>query len=473
MTAEPGTGTISAALAAHPSGNTVIRLACGTYMDNIVITQSNITIEGAGVNCTFLKPAINSAMLKIDATNDVIQYVQVRDLTMQNAGFTSDGILISGPVNQINDWHYFRDLSIQGFQNNVNITGRTIWTTFSNVHLGAALNNGFNANTAAVLNHIVYRDGQINTSQNYGVYWNNMNVNASQSIDFDHVNVEANGRSGTQTNCAGMYFAGIGSGQIVGGYLESNCVTNPDGKGADIRVTGTYAQAFDIRSSLIWSRTNYNILNDAAQTGGTYEGNRFGSATASSVKISTSNDLSQINLGANFNCGLTIIPDGNGNTHVSTIAPSGDNMGVSSRRYNPITSNVLNAIGYDHIEISGGGTINSITGGYPGRTLKITSVGGTLILSTGGPGVTAISLLGGATSETIPGGNTVTLYYSIYLGHWVEVSPSSNITATTINGQSPTTRSGTPTPGAGVCWKTPTTLGTCTAGTWPNCTTCN
>jgi hypothetical protein len=31
----------------------------------------------------------------------------------------------------------------------------------------------------------------------------------------------------------------------------------------------------------------------------------------------------------------------------------------------------------------------------------------------------------------------------------------------------------TPTPGAGVCWKTATTLGTCTAGTWPNCTTCN
>jgi hypothetical protein len=31
----------------------------------------------------------------------------------------------------------------------------------------------------------------------------------------------------------------------------------------------------------------------------------------------------------------------------------------------------------------------------------------------------------------------------------------------------------TPTAGAGVCWKTATTQGTCTAGTWPNCTTCN
>lgn len=37
----------------------------------------------------------------------------------------------------------------------------------------------------------------------------------------------------------------------------------------------------------------------------------------------------------------------------------------------------------------------------------------------------------------------------------------------------PVNKSGTPTVGAGVCWKTSSTLGTCTAGTWPNCSTCN
>ena len=39
--------------------------------------------------------------------------------------------------------------------------------------------------------------------------------------------------------------------------------------------------------------------------------------------------------------------------------------------------------------------------------------------------------------------------------------------------KTPITSSTTPTVNAGVCWKTATTLGTCTAGTWPNCTTCN
>ncbi len=63
-----------------------------------------------------------------------------------------------------------------------------------------------------------------------------------------------------------------------------------------------------------------------------------------------------------------------------------------------------------------------------------------------------------------------------------DVSPSLVSTAlplkaalyTVTSGQAvPITSATTPTAGAGVCWKTTTTLGTCTAGTWPNCTTCN
>lgn len=41
------------------------------------------------------------------------------------------------------------------------------------------------------------------------------------------------------------------------------------------------------------------------------------------------------------------------------------------------------------------------------------------------------------------------------------------------NGSACPVISGTPTVNAGVCWKTASVLGTCTAGTWPNCTTCN
>jgi hypothetical protein len=49
--------------------------------------------------------------------------------------------------------------------------------------------------------------------------------------------------------------------------------------------------------------------------------------------------------------------------------------------------------------------------------------------------------------------------------------PDANVTLT--GGTEPAISSTVPTVGAGTCWKTTTTLGTCTAGTWPNCTTCN
>jgi hypothetical protein len=58
----------------------------------------------------------------------------------------------------------------------------------------------------------------------------------------------------------------------------------------------------------------------------------------------------------------------------------------------------------------------------------------------------------------------------------VGLTDTQALTNKTVNGVDPSTlptKSGTPTVGAGVCWKTASQLGTCTAGTWPNCSTCN
>ena len=315
-TALPGNGTISAVLANNPTGNVRIRLACGSYYDNLRFAAvSNVVIQGAGTNCTNLYPLSSAPgyMVSIDNTNGAMQYISLRDLTMTNqSGFTlTDGILITGSQNNINDWHYFQNLIINGFRNNLNITGRTIWTTFDNVHFASALNNGVNAATSAVVNHIAFRDGQVNNSANYGVYWANSNSQVSQSIDFDHFNVEANGQSGTLANCAGLYMNGVGAGSVTNSYFEANCTTVPDGTGADVRLDGTYAQAFDIRSNLLWSTTNYSILNTTTETTGTYEGNRFGGAV--NIKTVTQHVLSKIVVGANMLSGpLTYVLDGSG-----------------------------------------------------------------------------------------------------------------------------------------------------------------
>lgn len=366
----PGTGTISAAITAAGGGNVFIYLQCGTYTDNLHITGSNVLIRGAGVNCTTLQPGSNAAMVNIDAIGGALQYVHISDLTMNNTGGYSgaDGIVISGPVNQINDWHRFQDLNIQGFRYGINLVGRTIWTTFEDVHVGASLLSGVYANTAAVLNHIAFRDGQINNSQQYGVYWNNTNTNASLSTEFDHVNVESNGLSGTLANCAGMYLTGVGSMSIHDGYFESNCVTVIDGQGADIRITGTYAQALDIRSNLIWSVTNFGILNDATQTTGTYEGNKITNQTTYAIKTQTTHALSSIHVGSNFLPGnVDYVADGSSDTHVITdgVSPSGTGTPTAGQAACIKTVQAVNgintlAIGYCStvISSSGGCTCN-------------------------------------------------------------------------------------------------------------------
>jgi hypothetical protein len=62
--------------------------------------------------------------------------------------------------------------------------------------------------------------------------------------------------------------------------------------------------------------------------------------------------------------------------------------------------------------------------------------------------------------------------------NWTGVSPSldapSGYAYSPINGNPiPTQTTTVPTVGQGVCWKTVATLGTCTAGIWPACSTCN
>ena len=305
-----------------------------------------MTLLGAGPRfATFLQPLLrNSSAITIDATGGNIQYVQIRDMTLNNAGAfnSSDGIQIKGPVNGINDWHYFQNLNIEGFRYGVNFVGRTIWTTFDNIHVGGSLQSGIYANTAAVLNHIEFRGGQVNNSQAYGVYINDTNGNASLSWEFDHVNVEDNGISATQANCAGMYLTGIGTMSIHDGYFEANCTTVPDALGADIRITGTFGQAIDVKSSLIWSATNYGILNDAIQTTGEYGGNKIVNQTVAAVKIQTTHSLSNIHIGPNLLAGaVTLVPDGSSNTHTTLDG----NYAIAQTWYGNLTLPDLEATG--------------------------------------------------------------------------------------------------------------------------------
>jgi hypothetical protein len=182
-----------------------------------------------------------------------------------------------------------------------------LWDTFQNVVVETAQQVGIVFNTSAVVNFITFRDTRVALSQQWGIYFNNSNANPSLAIDFDHVNVEYNGAQTSLANCAGLYLTGVGEGSIRGNsYFEGNCLSNSFSNAADIRLTGTYVQAFSVLNTLMQASPN-GIYNDATLSTGVYEGNYFNPVGFQSITVNTTNAASHITIGNNYNLGTNNI----------------------------------------------------------------------------------------------------------------------------------------------------------------------
>jgi hypothetical protein len=139
-----------------------------------------------------------------------------------------------------------------------------------------------------------------------------------------------------------------------------------------------------------------------------------------------------------------------------------DNTGIGYSGLGGLTTGYQNtALGRNSGNTITTGYNNTIAGWKAGATTLSKGNGNVLI------GNSADVSSGADTNETVVGGgatgngsNTVTLGNTSATGLFMGTT------------KVPTETSTTPTVGAGVCWKTTTTLGTCSAGTWPNCTTC-
>jgi hypothetical protein len=307
------------------AGGYEIYLPCGTFYGNFTITNSDTTIRGGGRDCTVLYPAADGApVISINAASrgtTGINHVRISDLSIRNqSGFiATDGIVIEGNnvMAQPNDRLQFWNLYIVGMRNDISILGRTIWTTFQNVVAETAQNDGLYSSTSAAVTFISFRDSRFAEAQNYGIYWNNTNANPSLAITFDHVNIEYNGQSGTLANCAGAYLTGLGQGEITNGsYFEGNCTWGSDTNGADVRLTGTYAQSFSIRDTLMQGTLN-SIYNDATLTTGKYDGNYLQPSAGYSIYTATTHPRSHVTIGTNYdNAAHDFVPDSNNLTHV-------------------------------------------------------------------------------------------------------------------------------------------------------------
>lgn len=415
-----GYGKIQAAIDSAPVGPVEVYLTCGVYTENVVISSSDVRILGEERGCVQIQPA-NPALpvISIDATNTGttgLVFEEVSDLSIicPSGGSCGDGLKIMGrlDINQINDNHKFSRLGIYGaFQNGINIAGRTILTLFQEIEVEGARGNGINVVSNAPTNALTFRNVRSAHNFNYGFYVNNTQVDLANGITFDVVNAEYNGENTNLSQCAGLWLTGVAQANIQNSYFEGNCLANTaDNTYAEIRLTGTYAQSVNITNSVLNLQYGEGgIYNDAVQTTGNYSGNVFKTITNNfTMYIATSHPQSNIVVGVNFNSNPIIVPDGNGITHVRTLAPLGlDYTAITSVPSNSIdVSLTTGAILY-----YGPYTINYFTGGHIGQLLYLTALntsGHTLTNSAGGPGQIVFP---DGFNRTLNAGESLLFYY--------------------------------------------------------------
>ena len=450
----PGTGTISAVLAS----NTKIVLSPGTYYDNLVLNNlQSVWIEGAGgggagigtsEGATILVPA-NTSLPAIELLNSGSaqgnSFITLKNFNLLCPATTvcADGLEVTGEttfpegLNVMNvDGLTFSSGteydSSYGFFNDIDFNAaEVLYVHIDHSVLMGAMNDGITitnslSGPASAVNDIHIDNSTIQDAVKYGFY---LATGGSDSIHIDHSVIQTNNHNGAAP-CAGVFINGAWSMSIDHSYFETNCVGSSDLNFADVRVTGTGTQNQVNAVNSIFLDTNgqWGYYNDAVETGGIISGNTF-SNTGHAVYVSTPHALSNVHIGENFGMGVPFINAPYVTSNVSTDSPLADNVVLSN--VGGATSLAVGNADRLAVEYSTG-NITTFTGGYPGRIFKLTALYGTVKVSTGGAGANGIILMGGASSETIPQGETATFWYNaggVTNAGWYETSASSGNTA--------------------------------------------
>ena len=450
----PGTGTISAVLAS----NTKIVLSPGTYYDNLVLNNlQSVWIEGAGgggagigtsEGATILVPA-NTSLPAIELLNSGSaqgnSFITLKNFNLLCPATTvcADGLEVTGEttypegLNVMNvDGLTFSSgteyNSSYGFFNDIDFNAaEVLYVHIDHSVLMGAMNDGITitnslSGPASAVNDIHIDNSTIQDAVKYGFY---LATGGTDSIHIDHSVIQTNNPNGAAP-CAGVFINGAWSMSIDHSYFETNCVGSSDLNFADVRVTGTGTQnqVNAVNSIFLDVNGQWGYYNDALETGGVISGNTF-SNTGHAVYVSTPHALSNVHIGENFGMGVPVINAPYVTSNVSTDSPLADNVVLSN--VGGATSLAVGNADRLAVEYSTG-NITTFTGGYPGRIFKLTALYGTVKVSTGGAGANGIILMGGASSETIPQGETATFWYNaggVTNAGWYETSASSGNTA--------------------------------------------
>ena len=385
--------------AAIASGLSVF-LSNGSWQCNITITSTlsgntygSTTIRGAGIRKTIIYPYADADIITIHPANDCMN-IKITDAKLENATGgphtqlpNVNGITITTSSELINDWHVFRDLEIDGCKHGLNITGRTIWSEFTNIRITNSTEDGIYCVTQYSVNALIWKNVCVQTSQYSGFNIQRTVSGTFLNWVFDLCNSESNGVDVSNAKNSGFYLKEVDNFTFINPHIEVNGVGSTDDLDAAFRMEGTYTTNITITGGFI-TGSNHGIVCTSTFSSGLIDNNDIRNTDDSTASHCIEID-SEFNGSVNLRWNITkrnrfspetvseifnMSPDGNANySHCSggeeypfvwitdTTTPTSLNVYHNT----DVKYNIATAV-----------TINSLLNALPGQRITISVNGG-------------------------------------------------------------------------------------------------
>jgi hypothetical protein len=432
------TSAFNSAIADAQSQNKIVWVPPSTSGCAVNITHSSATypLMIAGVpNRSILKPyADSAAVITVDATANSVQPITLEGLVIQgHSGFSnSQGILFKGGYTGTtlvqSDHHILSNLVIDGtssnyFTSGIEIHGRQLWSTYTNVIIKYCSSHCFNVIQSGNGSATSEYDGAFNANKFYNLkifnargrgfsldYTRTTSGEAvAQGNDFFGGTIQGSCINTAVADCAGAYLKNSEAFVPHGFHFEDNGTLSADAKGAHIRLTGTYAQGFNIAGNEM-TQGQYGTYVDATLAFGVIGGGNRVNVTTKPIYSATSHAQSSITILDDPKTAgdATIVADVNSDTHV--FQPLLD----AQPFYNQKSSTTAESVaGFTFINLtnSSGRTLTTLTGGAKNQTVTLYQAGSGTTTLTHGTGTDALNLPCAA-SDSLTTGQSLKLQFN-------------------------------------------------------------
>lgn len=214
------TANIASALAAE----SFITLPPGKIRGEWDMTaKRGITVQGAGRDKTTLENVDATAVITLNNTGSDCKLNSFRDFRIDNrdeATYTTcDGIVIGGNASNENDFHTFERLEILDMRYGVNISNRTIWNTWKDVHVSSCISDGFHLDVTENVSQQTFITCRFGTNGGHGIYAKKASGDAMSGWSFLNCTSEKNALNGLRVEGAS---SGLSGWVMLGCYMEEN-----------------------------------------------------------------------------------------------------------------------------------------------------------------------------------------------------------------------------------------------------------